>query len=148
MKKTTLLSVLLTSILALGAIPFATAQDAGKKEDMEKVPVIMLVPPAFALNDSVADGCWARLYDDANFRGQMLTLSGPIAVPSARVGPAFLWGLKYDSLIVGPKATLTVYDNEYFKEQTGSFKSGQRVPDLDRKLGLFENIRSFVLQCS
>lgn len=147
MKKTTLLATLLTSILAFGAIPAATAQDAGKKEDKEKMPVILLVPPVFALNAALADGCWARLFDGANYRGEMLTVTGPIGIPTARVGPSYLWGSKYDSVIVGPKATLTVYDNEYYKEASAVFRPGQEVPDLDRKLGLFENIRSLVLDC-
>jgi hypothetical protein len=70
----------------------------------------------------------------------VLTLAGPIDIPSARVGANFAWGPKYDSVIVGPKATLTVYDNQDYQDKTTTFKPGQRVPDLNEKLGFFENI--------
>lgn len=150
MKKTALLSALLASIFALGAIPFASAQDnaPGKKEDKEKAPIILLVPPVFAVNESLADGCWARLFDGSNYRGNVLTLAGPIDIPQARLGANFTWSRKYDSVIVGPNATLTVYDNQDYKDKAATFKPGQKVPDLNEKLGFFENIQSLKVACS
>ncbi|MDN5836089.1 MAG: hypothetical protein L0H12_01900 [Nitrosospira sp.] len=149
MKKMTLLAALLTSILTLGATPFATAQDntQGKKGDKEKAPVILLVPPVFALNAALADGCWSRLFYGANFRGNFVTLTGPIAIP-LMPGVNFAWNVRYDSLKVGPKATLRVYDNDMYQDMSAVFKPGQEVADLDDKLKLFENIRSLVLDCA
>ncbi|SCY04849.1 Beta/Gamma crystallin [Nitrosospira sp. Nl5] len=153
MRKMIILATLLTSLLALVTIPAATAQDTtpGKNEDKGRAataPVILLVPPMFAVNPSLADGCWARLFDDQDYRGDVLTLAGPIDIPSARVGENLVWGRKYDSVIVGPKATLTIYDNQNYQDKTATFKAGQRIPDLNEKLGPFENIRSLKIACS
>lgn len=49
---------------------------------------------------------------------------------------------------VGPKATLTAYDNEEFTHPVATFKPSQRTADLDDKLGFFENIRSVRMQCA
>jgi len=151
MRKTALLTPLLTSVLALGVIPFASAQEntSGKNGGRDpKAPVILLVPPIFAVNTSLADGCWARLFDAQGYRGDVLTLAGPIDVPKAHVGTNFAWGRKYDSVIVGPKATLTVYDDQDYKDKAATFKPGQKVPDLNEKLGFFENIQSLKVACT
>lgn len=150
MKKMALLATLLTSILVLGAAPFAMAQDTtqGGKDDKEKGTVILLVPPLFAFDAALADGCWARLYEGTNYRGEVRVITGPATIPGMRVGTNSLWSGKYDSVIVGPKATLTVYDNEYYKDKAARFPPGQQVPDLDDKLGFFENIRSLQLACN
>lgn len=151
MKKVTLLATLLISILTLGATPFASAQDKtpGKDGDTDpKAPVILLVPPVFAINASLADGCWARLFDGKDYRGDVLTLAGPIDIPKATLGTTFAWGRKYDSVIVGPNATLTVYDHQDYKDKTATFKAGQKVPDTNEKLGFFEQIQSLKVTCT
>ncbi|SEO71464.1 hypothetical protein [Nitrosovibrio sp. Nv6] len=151
MKKKGLLAALLTFVLAIGINTAATAQEQDPSKNKDKndalAPIIMLVPPIFAIDSQRAGGCWARLYPSENYKGDVLLLAGPIDVPKARVGD-FDWGRKYESLVVGPDATLTVYDNEFFKDKVATFEQGQRAPKLDKKLGLFENIRSLTLSCA
>ncbi len=71
MRKMTIVATLLRSILVFNAIPAATAQDTTPGKNGDKAasknegkgsdataPVILLVPPIFAVNASLADGCW------------------------------------------------------------------------------------------
>jgi hypothetical protein len=113
-------------------------------------PVVLLVPMVFAANDTLADGCWARLYDEENYRGNLLALTGPMELsntdPHKTTG--YEIGRNYDSVAVGPKATLMVYDNVGFADKSATFKGGQRVPDLDPKMGYFEEIQSMKVTCS
>jgi hypothetical protein len=110
-------------------------------------PIIVLVPFAYGTDEKLANGCWARLYQDENFRGDLLSVVGPVDIPNSRVA-GFEWGRRFDSVIVGPKATVTAYDNHDFRQKTATFKPGQKVPDLDEKMGFFQNIRSLKVACS
>jgi hypothetical protein len=117
-------------------------------EAPQGAPLIVLVPVAVASSDSLGDGCWARLYDGANFRGNQLSLVGPVDMPNMRTAFGTDWGGEFDSIQVGPKASVTVYDNENHREKAATFKAGQRVPDLSDKVGLFEDIRSLKIACA
>ena len=153
-------ATLLALHVAGGAIAPAAAQakTAGNKAEtasggtpeaaIAADAVIVLVPFAFASDEKLANGCWARLYDDTGFKGNMLSLAGPVDIPRGRIGSGFEWGHKYDSLAVGPKATLVIYDSENYRQKTATFKPGQQLADLNAKLGPFENIRSLKITCS
>lgn len=93
-------------------------------------------------------GCWARLYDKTDFAGDTFTLVGPIEMPSAQMPSDLEWGRGYDSLVVGPRATITLYDREDFRKESAKVDGGRRVADLDRILGFFGNIRSVKLTCT
>ncbi len=58
------------------------------------------------------------------------------------------WAGQFDSVAVGPKATLTAYDAENYKDKAQTFKPGQKVRDLDEKMGLFESIQSVKVSCA
>lgn len=77
----------------------------------------------------------------------MLSVVGPVDIANARVG-GFHWGRRFDSIVVGPKATVTAYDNENYEQRTATFRPGQRVPELDEKMGFVENIRSLRVSCA
>lgn len=126
----------------------ATEKRMSDGRGMDTAPMIVLVPHVFAHDPMLADGCWARLYDGTNYQGEMLSLVGPVNVAGPGVGTSFALGRKYDSVMVGPKATLAVFDNKDYMQKTASFSSGQSVADLDEKMGFFENIRSLKLSCS
>lgn len=49
---------------------------------------------------------------------------------------------KWDSIAVGTKATPTAYDTENSTQPVATFKAGQRISDLDDKLGLFDNVHA------
>lgn len=110
--------------------------------------VLMLVPSAVAAKDnSLKRGCWARIYSGTNYSGDTLTLSGPLSVADMS-GPFGLnWDDKVDSIELGPKASLTVYDNEQFKDQIAQFKPGQKVPNISKALGFFDEFASVRLNC-
>ena len=98
--------------------------------------------------DASANGCWARLYLGERYTGQALTLTGPVEVSNITGHWGFPWDPLYESVEVGPKATLSVFDQPRFRERTMVFQHGQRVADLDTIMGLFRSIRSAKVSCS
>lgn len=109
--------------------------------------VLVLLPVAQAADDKLANGCWVRFYDGKNYRGANLTLAGPVDMPRMDV-PGALWR-DWDSAIVGPKARVTTYDNENFKQRTATLNAGQRIADLgDKKLGWFDEVHSARVSCT
>ncbi|MGQ0752865.1 MAG: beta/gamma crystallin domain-containing protein [Betaproteobacteria bacterium] len=112
-------------------------------------PVIVLVPIAIATTETFGDGCWVRLHDRTNFRGNQLSLVGPVDMPNMRTAFGTDWGGEFDSIAVGPKATVTVYDNENYKDKAATFKPGQKIADMgDKQIGPFEDIRSLKIACA
>jgi hypothetical protein len=111
-------------------------------------PIIVLVPAAVATTSSFGDGCWVRLHDSTDFKGNQLSLVGPVDMPNMRTAFGTDWSGQFDSLQVGPKATVTVYDNENYAQKSATFKPGQKVKDLDEKMGTFEQIRSVKVACA
>jgi len=61
------------------------------------------------------DDCWADLYDDTEFAGKTIRLQGPIKLANLLKVQGENWDKKIESLVVGPKATLTVFENQNFK---------------------------------
>ena len=80
-------------------------------------------------------GCWAKLYDAENFGGQNVTLVGPTEV--ARLEGIFI------SLEVGPNAMVQTFQSAEFGDQSKSFKSGERIKNLQGSGGdsTFKSIR-------
>ena len=110
-------------------------------------PAIVLFPPLLIVDDKFSGGCWARFYGDQNFKGETLTLSGPGDFAHLKTSYANVLR-KWDSVAIGPKTTLTAYDNDSFTQPVATFKPGQRIADLDDKLGFLENVRSARMACS
>lgn len=110
--------------------------------------VLMLVPFAAAANENaMKSGCWAKIYSGKNYTGDTLTLTGPVSIADMD-GPFGLnWDDKVDSVELGPNATLTVYDNEAYRDQVAQFKPGQRVPDVSKPLGYFDEFASVRMSC-
>lgn len=112
-------------------------------------PVVLLLVPVAqqsTMQGSTNNGCWARLYDKDDFRGDQLTLVGPVDMPNM-TGP---FGLKWDimSVEVGPRATVTGYDNKNFSDRSAIIQPGQRVAKLEDRLSLFEDVKSVRISCS
>lgn len=103
--------------------------------------VLVLVPSVQADDAQFARGCWVRFYDDKGFKGDSLTLTGPIAMPKMEV-PGGAWK-NWDSAIV------TTYDNENYRDRSATLKAGQAVDDLRAaKLGWFEQMKSARVACA
>lgn len=112
-----------------------------------EVPVLILVPVTVDV-DKMATGCWARFYDDENFEGDQLTLIGPVDLPDMKFHRRFYWG-GLDSVVVGPKATVAIYDDENYRDRNATLKPGDHIKNLDdQKLGLFEDIESLKITCA
>lgn len=111
--------------------------------------VYMVVPVDIAAKDSaMKSGCWAKIYSKTNYAGDTLTLTGPLSIADMD-GPYGLdWDDKVDSIELGPKATLTVYDNEAYRDQVTQFKPGQRVADISKPLGFFDEFASIRMTCA
>jgi hypothetical protein len=108
--------------------------------------VLVLVPSSMAGDTRFANGCWVRFFDDKQFRGAALTLAGPVDMPKMEV-PGGVWR-DWDSAVVGPRARVTTYDNENYRDRTAELAANQSYPDLrDRKLGWFEEVKSARVAC-
>lgn len=172
------ITTLLASCLSVGAANLATAQDSKPEADSDRAadasnkdskstmdsqsgaekkqtaksgnhPVVVLVPVVYAADTTLADGCWARLYDSQNFKGNMLTLVGPVDVPRTRPTSVtgYEFGTNYDSVMVGPNATLRVWDGSNYGDQAATFTSGQNIADTSTRMGEFEDIESLKVSC-
>lgn len=92
-------------------------------------------------------GCWARLHDTQNFMGDTLTLSGPIDMPDM-TGPFGIdWKGKISSIETGAKATLVIYDNENYRDPVSTIKPGQRIADVSKRMGFFDEMASLKITC-
>lgn len=139
--------LVLGAALAIGVgIGNSLAADPVEEGTEDKEPSVAIVPPAFVRNAMLTTGCWARLYSAASFKGGVVTVAGPVDLPKSQLRPSLEWGGVFDSLVVGPKATLIAFENEDYTERSATFKSGQRVPALDAHLGS-RKIRSLRITC-
>ncbi|QYF92360.1 peptidase inhibitor family I36 protein [Massilia sp. PAMC28688] len=128
--------------------PPKQAKTAAPGKAVAPVFVYMMVPVEVANKEAAKSGCWARIYSGANYSGDTMTLTGPLAIADMS-GPYGLdWDDKVDSVVVGPKATLTVYDNESFRDQVAVFGPGRSVPDISKPLGFFDEFASVKLTCA
>ncbi|MBA4142707.1 MAG: hypothetical protein H0X43_06810 [Nitrosospira sp.] len=120
-----------------------------KTEDSQStpVPVLMLVPIEISA-DMEKKGCWVKFYEREGFRGDSLTLMGPINL-SRLIGPFGAdWENKVRSLKTGPTANLTIYDNRDFRDQNKFIGVNVFVPDMSERMGFFDDFRSIMLSCT
>jgi hypothetical protein len=127
----------------------AYAQQSGATRapaDNQPAPVILLVPVEVS-NPALQNGCWVQLYDARNFEGDMVTLVGPIQLDSNDKAAGKQLRRNIDSLVTGPKAMLSVYEEKFFKNKSVNFGPNQREPGLIKKLGFTGNIQSLKVGC-
>jgi len=110
-------------------------------------PTILLVPIRVE-DPALASGCWAQFYTGRDFKGDMLTLVGPAEVQSLDKGTAKQLKRDIDSVSVGPRATLQVYEHAMFRDRTVNFPANSREGGLMRKLGFGGRIEAMKLNCS
>ena len=116
-------------------------------EMIVEVPVIVMVPMQVSKNLALDKGCWVKLYDKKNFEGDSLLLIGPINVAKMIDPFGSNWEDKVRSLETGPKANLTIYDNQNFRDEDKFIDPDKKIPDLSKKMGFFDNFRSMMLSC-
>ena len=115
--------------------------------DNQPEPIVMLVPVEIS-NKALESGCWAQFYDQRNFKGDILTLVGPAEVSSSDKGTGRQFKSTIDSLVLGPKATLKVFEHQMFKDKSVDFAANAREPGLIKKLGIGGRIQSLQLSCT
>ena len=81
------------------------------------------------------ENCWAEFFLHSNYTGSHFRLAGPIQLENLLNINGENWASRIDSLKVGPKATLVVFENINFKL---TLKEIEKYPDLMRSLGVTE----------
>ncbi|NEX61002.1 hypothetical protein [Noviherbaspirillum galbum] len=111
-------------------------------------PLIIIAPTEVRTDPTLARGCWVRLFAEPDFQGRDdLTVAGPISVPSLHTPEGVDWHARTESILVGPKATLTVYENKDYRDKTMTFKPGEQVPRLREILKFTQSIDSLKIAC-
>ncbi len=134
--------------LALGAAGAYAQQNTppAKGADNQPAPVVMLVPVEIS-DPAMKNGCWAQLYDERNFKGDMLTLVGPMQIDTTDKAGGRQLRRKIDSLVTGPKAMVNVYEKKFFKDKTVNFAPNSKEAGLIKKLGFTGSIESLKIDC-
>lgn len=112
-------------------------------------PQIIIAPTEVRTSPTLAKGCWIRLFPEENYQGKDdLTVAGPVDLPSLRT-PAgnVLWKHKAESIIVGPKARVTVYENQSYRGPALTVEPGSRETKLREGLQLMQSIDSLQIRC-
>jgi hypothetical protein len=134
------------AVTAAGAFAQQPAPAKGPVPDNQPAPIVMIVP--IELSDpALKAGCWAQLYDERNFTGDMVTLVGPMQVDTTDKAGGKQLRRKIDSLVTGPKAMLNVYEEKWFKNKSVTFGPNSKEPGLIKKLGFTGSIQSLKIAC-
>ena len=137
-----------SAVAALGACASnAPSPSTASGVDNRPDPTILLVPVRIQ-DPALASGCWVQFYTQRDFQGDVLTMVGPAQVQSMDKGAARQLKRDIDSVSVGPKATLQVYEHAMFKDRTVSFAANSREGGLSRKLGFGGRIEAMKLSCA
>ncbi|MCK9607136.1 MAG: hypothetical protein M0R33_11885 [Methylomonas sp.] len=79
--------------------------------------------------------CWVEFFQGSQYSGDHFRLDGPAQLANLHNVQGRNWELDIDSLKVGPKARVTVFENTNFKL---TLKEMEKYPELLRSLGLTE----------
>jgi hypothetical protein len=80
-------------------------------------------------------GCWAEFYENSQYSGKHFRIEGSTQLGNLNNISGENWDLRIDSLKVGPKAKVIVYENPNFKL---TLTEMARYPDLMHSLGVTE----------
>jgi hypothetical protein len=134
---------LTVAVAALAACAQRGGPDAAVASSGETDAVVLVAPSA----NELQTGCWATFFDQRNFEGDSLTLVGPIELQSLDKGSARQLKRAIDSIVTGPRASLTVYDHQLFSNRSVGFMPGSRETSLVDRLGFAGRIESLRLEC-
>lgn len=123
-----------------------SSQESDTSTFTAHVPVLVMVPRTFKI-DPEAKGCWVEMYSQENFGGEELTLVGPVDMAKMEGPFGFDWENEVESIKTGPKATITIYDNEKFAERSERVGPNTEITDLDNNMELFDDFRSMKIAC-
>jgi hypothetical protein len=133
-----------------GMLPPGASQTGNPNLATPVVPPLIIIAPTEVRTDpKLGAGCWVRLFPEPNFKGvDDLTVAGPIELASLH-NPAggVYWKHKAESVLVGPKATVSVYENQSFRDHTATLKPGTQEPQLRSALKFAQSIDSLKIAC-
>ena len=89
------------------------------------------VSTAYAGNEN----CWAEFFENSGYAGPHFRLAGPVELDNLQNVKGENWASRIDSIKVGPKAKLVIFENINFKL---TLKEIAKYPDLMRSLGVTE----------
>jgi len=97
---------------------------------------------------SLADGCWAEIFEDNDFdqSDPHVILKGPFQAASLKDLAGRNWSRDIESLIMGPRATMYAYKDRDFKDTEVVFGPNQRVKELS-EVKLANKIESLKILC-
>jgi hypothetical protein len=148
MRATRILAFVIGSLAASATAAYAAdSPSKAPAADNQPAPVIMMVPVEISA-PALKNGCWAQLYDERNFKGDVFTVVGPMQLVSTDNSAGRQLKRNIDSLVVGPRATLTVYERSMFKDKAVTFGPNSKEPGLIKKLGFTGRIESLKLDCA
>ena len=78
-------------------------------------------------------GPWADFFEDAQFKGKHFQLKGPAQKKNLLKVNNENWDKRIESILIGPKATVTVFENKNFKL---TLKEMANHPVLMKSLGI------------
>lgn len=81
------------------------------------------------------ENCWAEFFENSDYAGPHFRLAGPIELGNLQNINGENWASRIDSIKVGPKTTLVIFENINFKL---TLKEMAKYPDLLRALGFTE----------
>lgn len=142
--------ILLTAACVAAGVLGACAQTSAPAPSTapnQPEPVVLMVPVQVT-SPELESGCWAQFYDQRNFEGTVMTLVGPAELGALDKGTGRELKRDIDSLVVGPKAMLTVYQHQAFRDKSVSFEPNSREAGLIQKLGFGGRIESIRLDCA
>jgi hypothetical protein len=141
--KPSLAAAITTMLLSIN-LTYAQQPAAAPAKESE---LVLLLVPVEVSSATMQAGCWATLYDQRNFKGDGVTMAGSVVVATTDKATGRYLRRNIDSLQIGPKATLTVFEHRLFKDRSVSFGPNTKEPGLIKKLGFTGRIESLRLDC-
>jgi hypothetical protein len=76
-----------------------------------------------------------------------LTLVGPLDMARMRGPFGADWENEVESIRAGPKATVTLFDNEHFRKRSAIVLPDEEIGDLDNRMQESDSFRSMRVAC-
>lgn len=155
--RTVLVHALILTPLAASAQgkPDPGRQAAGAAKTADAIPVapavaplVMLDPTELRSKPTLAKGCWVWMFPETNYKGNdSIAIAGPAEITSLHTPVGLDWRHKAESLIVGPRASLTIYEVQGFRGRERTFPPAFKVTKLREDLGFVQSIDALKLSC-
>lgn len=126
----------------------STRSSSGYASGMAEPDTAVVVLPTAGAAEQMRAGCWASFYDERSFKGDSLTLIGPVELSTLDKGSARQLKRDIKSVVTGPRATLVVYEKQLLSARSVGFQPNSREAGLAEALGFGGRIESMRLTCS